>query len=128
MGFVRQFVLCLLLAPLGAVAQSSDQQELAIPSHAVVAAWVKQSFPAIAFSNAVPSNLYLGYVINEQLQVLQHSAILRPGLRPISEDIALMFPSVSTARSPMAGVAEFPLASGQRVGVIWVVVPSKSNI
>ena len=76
MRFVRQFLLCLLLAPFAAIGQSLDQQELAIPSQRVFASWVEHSFPALALAKRVPENLYLGYVVNEQFQVLQYSAYI----------------------------------------------------
>jgi len=125
MRFIRRFVCFFFLLPLASLGQTLEQ--LPMPEQSTLVGWVEQSFPALSSSRHIPRNLFLGYVVNEQFQVLQYSAVLRPGLRPISQDIALMFPSVATVGSPMAGVAEVALSSGQRVGVIWVVMTSSNR-
>ena len=124
MRLVRPLIVCSLLLPLAVLAVPPLPDEPSVPSVAVMGSWVQSTFPALVSSASVPENLYLGYVVNEQFEVLQHSAILRPGPRPMTQDVAAMFPSFSFATSAMGGIAQVSSTSGNRVGVIWVMVRS----
>ena len=123
---VRLLALCAVVLPLKAISAPQPEQDLSPPSRETMSAWAPSTYPALAGAESVPKNLYVGFVVNEQFQVLHHSAILRPGPRPMLQDIAAMFPSISVAGSPMGGIAEVPsLSGGASYHVIWVMVPSR---
>jgi len=122
MTLIRVAALIASLAPFAAL---SVPPEPAPPDQRVIASWAKAAFPALSSAQSVPENLYVGFVVNEQLQVLHHAVILRPGPRPMLQDVAATYPGVSVAGSPMGGIAEVPSASGNpKYRVIWVMVPS----
>ncbi len=100
--------------------------EPAVPSQAEVSGWVESAYPALTRTTALPEQFHFGFVVTPDHKVLAHSAIIRPGKRPISEDLKEMFPSLSLAGSPMGGISQLASGSGNSsYGVVWVMVPAE---
>ena len=108
------------------LAFAAQQIEPSPPSQSEVQGWVQSTYPAILGSPApLPEQFHFGFVVGQDHKILAHSVIVRPNNRPVSEDLQAMFPSQSLIGSPMGGVSRVPHGEGgQRLGVIWVVVPS----